>query len=369
MSINHTAKSLTSLKVDNHKQLVWLVYGKQQEYIDEAIFSILSAIYHSEESRPVLRVITDTPESFQGLPVELDIINQDTLKTWYGPDNYNHRAKPCSLLSVLSKAEKTILIDTDTFFKKNPHELFDLIDSTTVLVDTIHEKWRESKDNSFHESCGDLLEKKYGVTEALRHVNSGLIGISGENGTRIIKKMIEVIDDMYVMSGRTFNVEQFAFGVACQNLNIPITKHDATIQHYWSRKALHRVIIQVWLKKFAGRYFSEDAITEFNSLNITPPRPNTFWRLLYKLKALRVKKELRQFCIEVNRACHDYNNDYWREAQAGIIQKTLVNLQKKYPDIYLEISNNPLPKQLKNALGATATHALEQHIISGKKAS
>ena len=98
-------------------QIAYLVYGNIANIIDEARFSILSAMYHSsDDSPPKIVVITDTPAAFSSLPVTIQTIDKGELTDWYGPDSYHHRSKPNALLKIINNAEKTVLIDTDTVF-------------------------------------------------------------------------------------------------------------------------------------------------------------------------------------------------------------------------------------------------------------
>ena len=115
-------------------QLAYLVYGNIADIIDEARFSILSAIYHSSEDiRPNLVVLTDTPISFSDLPVAIEPIDKSEISDWYGPDNYNHRCKSNALLKIIDNAEKTVLIDADTVLKKTQTRYFTPSTRTTFL--------------------------------------------------------------------------------------------------------------------------------------------------------------------------------------------------------------------------------------------
>ena len=287
-------------------QLVYLVYGNSKDIIDEAKFSILSAIYRSPDHNSIkIVVITDTAEAFSNLPVATKTLDKNELKEWSGPENYNHRRKPNALLKMLGDAEKTILIDTDTVFKKDPSLLFDKIDNNSILVDKISQKWHKTPDYYFH-TCNSFLSSHYGINNNLRHINSGLIGLTQSN-KNVIEDTIKIIDQIYTLSGKLFDTEQFSLAVALASNNLTATTHNNIIFHYWSRKSIHREIARSFLRNHP-KPLSEQAKQDFLNFQFSIPCPPLWYRLYLKLlsKSLKNETQLRQFFIELRKALYPY---------------------------------------------------------------
>ncbi len=320
-------------------QIAYLVYGNNADVIDEARFSILSAIYHStDDDRPKFVVITDTPAAFSNLPVTIETIDKGELTDWYGPDAYNHRSKPNALLKVIDHAEKTVLIDTDTVFKKPPIDLFHLINKNTILVDKIHAPWNKTPEK-FYDNCYNFLSSTYGIDNNLRPINSGIIGLTNSN-KHVIQDTVKIIDQIYNMSGRLFHVEQFALAVATTANNLQAISHNNLVHHYWSRKSIHRAIAQSFMNAQAD-LLSEKAKHQFFNLSFSIPKPPWYYRVYLKLhsKKLEDKIQLRQFYVELGKALYPYSNTN-EFIQAEMINKALSNLKERNMPLFRRVLAN-----------------------------
>jgi hypothetical protein len=51
-------------------------------------------------------------------------LTTETLQQWAGELRYHHRSKLCVLQQAVPLASKTVFIDTDTFFLRDPARLF-----------------------------------------------------------------------------------------------------------------------------------------------------------------------------------------------------------------------------------------------------
>jgi hypothetical protein len=51
-------------------------------------------------------------------------LTPETLQQWAGELRYHHRSKLCVLQQAVPLASKTVFIDTDTFFLRDPARLF-----------------------------------------------------------------------------------------------------------------------------------------------------------------------------------------------------------------------------------------------------
>ncbi len=337
-------------------QLVWLVYGGSIEYRSEATFSILSAIYRTERNNFVMTVITDTPNHFSKLPINIVVIDEKIIKEWVGPDNYNHRCKPCALLSVLNGYEKNILIDTDTFFKKCPSLLFDLVNDKVILVDKIL-SWRVVCKTEAYESCNLYLSHKYHINDKHEYLNSGIIGLS-KNYKGVLKDTIEIIDEVYKSSGEVFAIEEFSLSIAIKWKNISLIDQNDIVHHYWRRKFVYRSIIIKWLEKFKGRYLNEEAINEYYRLNISRPKPEPVFRLKCKIEALFLDKTLRRLYKELKYASYNYKDPYWSAIKEEMIGKSLLSFRQNHPYEFENLLNKVNLKKFPNNLQQTIDDAM-----------
>lgn len=124
---------------NSRKHLIYLVYGRQT-YHQEALFSIASAFAHLRDGAAhglTVRVYTDDPSPYAGLPVQVREVTAEELVAWCQPHGYHFRAKHVALRDALEDADQALLIDTDTFFHSSPLRLFDRIQPGSLLCNAI----------------------------------------------------------------------------------------------------------------------------------------------------------------------------------------------------------------------------------------
>jgi len=309
-------------------QLAYVVFGGKDEYIQETKFSILSARFHAaEDSKELLiSICTDTPEKFEDLK-DTNILYTETEKfhQWFGEDKYIYRAKPLALKSIISFAEKTILIDTDTIFKSNPLNLFEEVRAGSVLVDDFCGFWKNKKYSPLHE----YLVENYPVGDDLLMVNSGLIGIVKEDES-ILDYTVDIIDDLYLPSNKKRTIEQFALAVAVHCRKFRLTKNNGRVKHYWSRKSIFQAIGSSWLEKHKQNYSSNEAREDFFRIQTKVPNLPVLKSIYVKAKATLLDKKIRRFYLELLKAIHDYDNEFYNAAKPVRIKKAIQNLKKRH---------------------------------------
>lgn len=129
--------------VNNQKNcrniVLYIVYGDDEIYYDGAIFSFLTFKYWLTENNTEFVVLTEKPEKFFNYPFTVLTMSNNQKKEWSLNGRYHFRIKNRGLAYVMDKLkigqfEKILFLDTDTYFNKNPLELFDLIDSDQALM-------------------------------------------------------------------------------------------------------------------------------------------------------------------------------------------------------------------------------------------
>jgi hypothetical protein len=312
-------------------QLLYLVYGKDSAYHREACFSILSALYRSKTPNHfTICVYTDAPLYYEGLPVQVYALSGETLQQWYGGLHYHHRSKLCLLQHAVPLAEKTVFIDTDTFFLRDPAELFAAVDQTTCLADELYTGKLPAATAKDSVVAGLLGE--YGINpDQIPVINSGLFGIARSNSA-ITDRALILNDAVYPASGHSLTTEQLVLGMAASTQTKLIIDADV-IKHYWSRKQLFRAKAFAFIERHGSQWDTASARKEF--LQVTPllPKPPAIVRTIIKLASLFVRKQERQLLLELFYGRYPYRNPFDRACCEVWQQKAVENfLEKVRPD-------------------------------------
>ncbi|HSC74754.1 MAG TPA: hypothetical protein VLB90_00790 [Pseudomonadales bacterium] len=308
-------------------QLLYLVYGSDAAYHTEARFSILSALYRSQT--PVnfgISVYTDAPHCYDGLPVQVHALSEETLQQWYGPLRYHHRAKLCLLQHAVPLADKTVFIDTDTFFLRDPALLFDAVDDKTCLVDELYES-KLPTSTANNTEVAELLKQLGIAAGKIPVINSGLFGISRSNGV-VLDIALALNDVVYPASSRSLTTEQLVLGMAASTKTV-LLEDAGVIKHYWSRKQLFRAKAFAFVERHGEHWDTIAARADF--LRVTPvlPKPPAVVRTLAKLLLILVPGHERQLLLELFYGRYPYRNPFDRACQPVWHEKAWENYRQK----------------------------------------
>jgi hypothetical protein len=273
-------------------QLVYLVYGKQKSYRQEAKFSMLSALrYTPPESMPDILVYTDEPDAFTDWPVDVVELSSDKLDEWAGRQGYLHRRKAAAIRSALECCERSVFIDTDTFFVTSANRLFERLSCGEWLVDRIEGAWGEWADQPLYAATASLLREKYSVGDDMCLINSGVLGLN-HDAVRLMNRAIELIDELHPMAPEIHIIEQFAVGVAAYGLPRPAETRDL-VRHYYGEKRYWRRVLDVFFAHYGERY-SPALIDALHDVPLSRPKPAKWRRLLFRLASARYAREQRK---------------------------------------------------------------------------
>lgn len=292
------------MKDDLKPQLIYLAFGADT-YRTEAVFSIASALKHSAISAQDrafdIQVFTDNPAPFSQLPVT----TRDIDPAWRGPHNYHFRIKHVVLQEVLSEHEKALLIDTDTFFKSSPDNLFQRIRPNSLLCNAFGNPLK----NFWQPELIAAAKTRTVFNDQSRQLNSGVIGLTRGNAA-VLERSIALMDDLYPAFPDIFNLEELCLAMVSQHLE-PEECPDV-IHHYWSRKDIFRAKIAAWHRKHQNSPLSAAALADIGKINDRLPRPGQPLRSVQKLLTLLIPREQRQFAREVLYGCCHYANEFDR---------------------------------------------------------
>jgi len=260
--------------------LTYFLYGNRAEYELELTLSILSALRHlgPENTDITIAVVTDRTSFLPGFPIELITVPAEEIIAWQATSagKFNHRAKPYALLAALDHYQApAALLDTDTYFLRDPRELFTRIaDNKSLMHASDH---YVIADNALVQP----IAKKYpnGIDLLGVHIdpqsemlNSGVVGVTPSN-RRLIAQSIELIDLLYPIAP-AFTIEQFSFGLYLRTFT-QLSFCEDILLHYWGvgyRKPFIHLAVSRFMKEHEGKPWQN--IVEA-SRNIRPDFPKS----------------------------------------------------------------------------------------------
>ena len=345
--------------MNSRPQLLYLAFGAKT-YQLEAIFSIATAIARSssaDEREFDIQVFTDTPSLYAQLPVQLHSINS----AWAGPHDYHFRLKHEALRQALGSCEQAILIDTDTFFRAAPMDLFKRVRQGHLLCNAIGKTLEHAPQTSF---LRELYARNL-ADSSLRQTNSGVIGLVRQD-IGALDHSIALMDELYEAAGGTYTLEELCLALAAHR-QLELNECTDLIHHYWSRKAQFRAKITAWYNKHQQELLSKDALADALSINDRLPRPAQPYRGLQKLISLLVPSEQRQFVREALYGCYRYNNEFDQACSSAWWEKALSNAEERLKrpldadELQAWLANIPLRMMAGEQYPALCEH-LRQHL-------
>lgn len=216
-------------------------YGKER-ILREAKFCVLSLLRYIQGQEGYKIVLyTDNPAFFEDIKefVVCEPLPPETVQQWKGEHNFVHRVKIQMLLDFASKySGKFIYLDSDTWFKQSPAELFTQIDDSNTLMHLpeaqlksnanpiIKKIHRFVKANTFTLTNGE----KVNIPAEYFMWNAGVIGLHTD-ARPVMEKVLQLTDAM-LAAYQKHVMEQLAFSYFLQK-EFTTRRSDDVIEHYW----------------------------------------------------------------------------------------------------------------------------------------
>ena len=348
-------------------QLIYLAFGSAT-YHQEACFSIVSALTHLDTAAGEamdIQVYTDNPAPYGKLPVTVHLLDEATRKAWNEPHGYHFRSKHVLLRQVLQQHSQAVLIDTDTFFRKSPLNLFQRVKAGSLLCNAIGGRYGANQQCLLYQNLQNILQARGLADGQMPMVNSGVIGLTAEDAG-ILDHSIAMMDEFHPLVRTAYTLEEFCLAVAAYR-KLALAECTDVIHHYWSRKAQFRAKIQAWLRKHADQPLSAAALEDVLLVNDQLPRPPTLQRLGYKAMSLTLPSRERQFARELLYGSYPYPNEFDRACAPAWWDKALQNLNERYgpmePEQLRQCLRHPC---LRLSLGAQRKE-IEAHLLQSTK--
>ncbi len=313
--------------------LIYLVFGSPT-YHAEARFSIASAIVRARQTPSLklnIRVYTDDPNPYAGLPVELVDFSLARRESLTAPTHYVFRAKHAILLEALQEVSTAVLIDTDTFFRESPLQLFERVMPGQLLCNALGPLYGEIREQPLYQLLAGTLQSKGLADDGMRMTNSGVIGLTQADGA-VLQHALQLMDEYYAESEQAYTLEEFSLAVSARVAGLQLAECTDVIHHYWSRKKLFRAKVQAWNAKHWQEPLSEQAVADTLLVTDVLPRPPTATRLAYRMAIRALPVTCRQFVREVIYGCYPYSNEFDAACASVWWEKALDNALEKGAD-------------------------------------
>ncbi|MCU1729133.1 hypothetical protein NTD86_19330 [Pseudomonas sp. 7P_10.2_Bac1] len=271
--------------------LLYLLYGGNAVYRQEAKLSILSALHERRVPNSfTITLMTDEPQTFEGWPVTVIALSTETLAHWEGAYGYTHRRKACAIAAGAKLADKTIFVDTDTVFFKDPALLFERISDQQYLMDEFEWEWAEAKLRADYVAFSDeLIANGKAPDDRLKLYNSGICGMTRANAG-VLDKAIVLIDEWNKHYDKLHTIEQIAVSFAMGDTNV-VTANDC-IHHYYSKKRFHHTMNQGFFDHHGERYHAE-LPTLSATMPVHFPKPSLLDKVKAQPRLIAVSKAFR----------------------------------------------------------------------------
>ncbi|WP_460122686.1 hypothetical protein [Pseudomonas sp. S2_C03] len=273
-------------------QLLYLIYGDQAVYRHEAKFSILTALSHAKSGKlPSIRILTDRPQDYAGWPVETITLTPQILARWQGENGYHHRRKACAMAAGLHLAEKTLFVDTDTLFLRDPNLIFSQIQPGQYLMDCLEYQWQEVCERPEYHKLGECLHA-HGVSAntGFKLYNSGLCGLT-DTDAPLLEDSIRYIDEWTRGEFDVHTIEQIALSFAMRDK--PVREANRHIYHYFAEKRFFHEMHKFFFAQH-GEQFSPQLVQWCRDVPRIKPYPTAWQRLKIKWKVRKHKGALKK---------------------------------------------------------------------------
>jgi hypothetical protein len=324
-------------------QLLYLIYGDHDVYRREAKFSILTALSHATNGKlPSIRILTDRPQDYAGWPVETVTLTQETLTLWQGANGYHHRRKACAIAYGLTLAQKTLFVDTDTLFTRDPMQILERIEPGQYLMDRFEYDWKDVHERPDYVKLGDCL-RAHGVTadNGFRLFNSGVCGVT-DRDTALFDASIRFIDDWTRDGFDIHTIEQIALSFALDGK--PVGETSKSIYHYFADKRFFHAMQALFFTRH-GEAFSQNLVELCRDVPRVKPFPSAWQRLKIKWKLRHQSGPLRKVGRDLlyGSAAPDHpyytacRHEWWESASREILrwdrsrQKRLLETRQGWP--------------------------------------
>ena len=239
--------------MNNNNYILFFTHGSDQ-FLNEALFALLSYYAHHKERENNVVVYTDNKNFFEDkLPQSITYItlNKETIQKWRGSINFVHRAKIELLKDFSSRFSGNVLyLDTDTYFRSNTASLFKHIQNGTPVMSIKEGAINSSRAKHFRRFHRYFMQNNHQLTtdskifkfkKDVLMYNAGIIGTNMQHNDSLFEEALQITDAIYP-ENPSHVVEQFAFSYLLQYRTNEIIEAETLIHHYWYFKEFRAIL-------------------------------------------------------------------------------------------------------------------------------
>ncbi|MCW2616115.1 MAG: hypothetical protein JWN08_3109 [Frankiales bacterium] len=224
-------------------------------HVDELRFSVLSAARFAPGGWDV-RLYTDRPDAFAGLPVSVRHVDDATAAGWSGTAGYVYRSKIEALAETLRSpgVQRAAIIDGDTYFTRSPAELFAGVSPARTVMHLREGRPAPPEVAALEQVLSrcqpvDLAGVPWGMTSQETLWNSGVVALHTVD-VDLCAEVAHLTDQLLDQGFAEFShtAEMVAFGVVLGRRTLLGECHGA-VTHYWQtelRSRFRPLLQQAW---------------------------------------------------------------------------------------------------------------------------
>ena len=282
--------------------VVYSAYGGER-WLREARFSACTALAQRQATGDYrVAVYTDQPKYFDRLPVDIHRNTPEQYDAWAGPDRFTYRVKFHVLGDALERYQAPcLLLDSDTYFKRNPAPLLARLHPGTAIMDRCDGLvFRDPRYAGF----AQMLREAFPGLEVIMEDGerlvlseqdtpmwiSGIVGVHPAD-RELIARAFRVLNAMLPRC-HYFIMEQFAFSEVLRQ-NARVLPASDYIDHYWgswidpyfgiSKLDFYKNQIEALLQRFE-RLPLEEGLALIRQARIRPYRRPLMYRVWNRLR-------------------------------------------------------------------------------------
>jgi hypothetical protein len=272
---------------------VIVAYGQELGYHHGAKFQILSA-WQNWYSKPDIGVcvVTDKPELFEDYPVRLVKITEPDAYEWSlsGTQHFGIKLRSLEKAMLSGNVDISLLLDTDTYWKKNPRSLAKRIKPNHAVMFCDEGQIKGTRNvsiNRFNEGLEKLeipwANTIYKLSNLSHMYNSSIVGLHKSN-IDLLARAFELFSALEPHV-EAHTVEQFSLGETLR-LNGVSVSFGSRYTRDWSsigRKNYATPILKDFFETF-GEHDFDTHLKQLDSIKIRRPLKTLIQQKIARLK-------------------------------------------------------------------------------------
>lgn len=231
--------------------LVLMAFGAQLDNHNQASFALLSFLQDSRLGR--VMVVTDQPGFYRffGERIEIIPVDEMLLAQWRGDSDFFWRIKIKAIEAAAERdpGQALLYVDSDTFLAGGLGDIDLALHQDTALMHCLEDKLSDRSNATLVRMQRSLVGKSFaGITirDDSPMWNAGVIGLPAGKALALVRRSLQVCDEICRTDCTRRLVEQFAFSLVLDDAG-PMQGCDGAIGHYWGNKPeWNRFITRFW---------------------------------------------------------------------------------------------------------------------------